>query len=280
MAAEKAAPCRHPGAPLDSVVEKVSNILSTLELNTEYLASQGMTANEYRAALPVAIERMRGSHAAKSSHRRQFLVSLFEQMQHRGIISHFEMPKYGDDTIYRLHIDGYGDVAIIQKGCPDGAHGSVRWNAPEWAKETYLWWLCSSLNYEPGEHVVKGVNRLRQRFFSPAEDALDGVIFHNELCGTPDRPCPKIARAINVDGLLVPPPCIYIMPEHDMDGNEWNWTGNRTRFFPAILMSLFGVSEYDSSAYIGSIGFQKRNGVLRNAISLPFGVGKSTNFRS
>jgi hypothetical protein len=53
--------------------------------------------------------------------------------------------------------------------------------------------------------VAKGVNRLRQRFFGDATDQLDGVIFHNELCGTPQRPCPKAERGIVISGKLVPP---------------------------------------------------------------------------
>lgn len=280
MAAERAAPCRHPGAPLEAVVTKVSHILAALADDKAYLAARGLTAEEYRNALPAAIEQLRGSRAASNSNRRQFLVMLFEQMRVRGFISGFAMPKYGDDTVYRLTIDGFGDVAVIQKGCPDGAHSSVRWTAPDWARETYLWWLCSSLTYEPGEHVVKGTNRLRQRFFSDATDALDGVIFHNELCGSAERPCPKIDRAIAIDDTLVPPPCIYVMPEHKKEGTEWNWQGTRTRFFPSLLLSMFNIPFDETAAYVGSVGFQRRGGTMRSAIALPFGPGKSTNFRS
>lgn len=280
MTAERAAPCRHPGAPPEAIVAKVSSILATLADDDAYLATRGLTTDEYRSALPAAIEQLRGSRAASNSNRRQFLVAVFEQMRLRGLISRFEMPRYGDDTVYRLSIDGFGDVAVIQKGCPDGAHSSVRWAAPDWAKETYLWWLCSSLSYEPGEHVVKGTNRLRQRFFSEATDALDGVIFHNELCGSSDRPCPKKDLAITVDDMSIPPPCIYVMPEHRKDGTEWNWDGARKRFFPSILLAMFDIAEHDSAAYIGSVGFQKRGGSMRSTIAMPFGPGRSTNFRS
>jgi hypothetical protein len=280
MAAEQAAPCRHPGAPPEANVTKVESILASLANDAAYLAARGLTVDEYRSALPAAIEKIRGSRAASNSNRRQFLVSLFEEMKQRGLISKLEMPRYGADTVYRLSIDGFGDVAVIQKGCPDGAHSSVRWTAPDWAKETYLWWLCSSLTYEPGEHIVKGTNRLRQRFFSSAADALDGVIFHNELCGSSERPCPKKALAIAVDDMLVPPPCIYVMPEHRKDGVEWNWDGAQQRFFPSILLSLFNIEPSQSTAYIGSVGFQKRGGSLRSTIAMPFGPGRSTNFRS
>jgi hypothetical protein len=280
MTSEKAAPCRHPGAPPESVVEKVSNVLVSLSEDSAYLATKGLTAEEYRSALPAAIQKLRGSRAAGNANRRQFLVGLFERMLQSGHISKIESPRYGDDTVYRLSIDGFGEVAVIQKGCPDGAHSSVRWSAPEWAKETYLWWICDSLTLEPGEHVSKGVNRLRQRFFSEAPDSVDGVIFHNELCGTSNRPCPKIDRALLIDGILVPPPCVYIMPEHCKDGAEWNWDGARERLFPKILLAMFDISASDAPAYVGFVGFQKRGGTLRTTIASPFGAGRSTNFRS
>lgn len=280
MTAEKAAPCRHPGAPPESVVTKVSTILTSLAEDSAYLATKGLTTEEYRRALPAAIQKIRGSQAAGNANRRQFLVRLFERMLELKLITKIESPRYGDDTVYRLSIESIGDVAIIQKGCPDGAHSSVRWTAPDWAKETYLWWICDSLTLEPGEHVGKGINRLRQRFFSDAPDAVDGVIFHNDLCGTSNRPCPKIDRALSIDGMLVPPPCVYIMPEHRRDGQDWNWDGTRKRLFPAVLLAMFNISESDSAAHVGFVGFQKRGGSLRTTIALPFGAGRSTNFRS
>lgn len=280
MSAKRAAPCRHPGAPPDAIIQKVSGIVASLADDAVYLASKGLTSDEYRLALPAAIEQLRGSRIASNSNRRQFLVALFEEMHLRGLISKFEMPQYGEDTVYRISVEGLGDVAVIQKGCPDGAHSSVRWAVPDWAAETYLWWLCSSLTYEPGEHIFKGTNRLRQRFFSEATDAVDGVIFHNELCGSVDRPCPKKDNSIPIDGAMVPPPCIYVMPEHQKDGTTWNWDGARKRQFPSVLLAMFGISETNAAAYIGHVGFQKRGGSLRSTIASPFGPGRSTNFRS
>lgn len=280
MSAERAAPCKHPGAPPETIVEKVLSIVASLADDSAYLAPRGLTPDEYRRALPIAIEQFRGSRAASNSDRRQFLVSLFEEMRSRGLISKFDRPRYGDDTVYRLTVEGLGDVAIIQKGCPDGAHSSVRWTAPDWAAETYLWWLCSSVTYEPGVHVAKGINRLRQRFFSDATDALDGVIFHNELCNSADRPCPKRDRSIAIDGNMVPPPCVYVMPEHLKDGQEWNWDGDRIRRFPSVLLAMFGIREDDAAAYIGYVGFQKRGGSMRSTIASSFGPGRSTKFRS
>lgn len=285
MAGENAAPCRHPGAPPEEVIDLVVGAVKAIAADEAFLRRRGLTSRDFELALPAAIQRIRGSAAASNADRRNFLVALLQHMATEEVISSFDTPDYGDDTVYRLYINGIGSVAIIQKGCPDGAHSSVNWSAPSWANETYLWWLCDSLQYEPGEHVAKGVNRLRNRFFSPEyADAVDGVIFHNPTCGTTLRPCPKVARAVEVDGKKVPPPCVWIMPErHDLHVErpaEWNWTGNRTRRFPAVLLSAFGIDANEVPLYTGHVGFSKGQRGMRTTIASRYGAGRSTIFRS
>jgi hypothetical protein len=278
-------PCRHPGAPPEDVINLAVSAVSAIAADEEFLQRCGLTSQEFELALPAAIQRIRGSAAASNASRRNFLISLFRHMAAKGLISSFDIPDYGDDTIYRLYIESIGSVAIIQKGCPDGAHSSVNWSAPDWASETYLWWLCDSLQYEPGEHVAKGVNRLRSRFFSSQRhDAVDGVIFHNPTCGSALRPCPKIERATELDGKKVPPPCIWIMPERrDLQAQapaEWNWAGDRACRFPAVLLSTFGIDDDKVPLYTGHIGFSRGHRGTRTTIASRHGSGRSSIFRS
>lgn len=280
MPAENAAPCRHPGAPPEAVVEKVSEVISELVLDPKYLASKGLSVEEYEHAFQAAIEKLRGSFSASNANRRSFLIGLFSEMEARGHISGFEMPRYGDDTVYRLAVPDVGNVAIIQKGCPDGQHSSVRWSRPQWAAETYLWWLCPSMNSEPGMHIWKGVNRLRQRFFSDAPDTLDGVIFHNELCGSPNRPCPKVNNSIVIDGRPVPPPCLYVMPARQDDAESWNWDGRREVYFPRALNAMFNISHAQSPSFTSHVGFQQHGETVRTIVSSHFGPGRSISYRS
>lgn len=279
MSAEQAAPCRHAGAPPQQIVDNVSTLIRNLGSHTELLEKHGLTTEEYVDALPMAIEALRGSTSASNSDRRQFLANLFEAMLERGLITNLDCPQYGDDTVYRLTVAGHGDVAIIQKGCPDGAHSSSNWSVPDWATETYLWWLCSSLNYHPGVHVTKGVNRLRKRFFADNPGKLDGIVFHNQLCGTAQRPCKKDENSLLLHGMRIPPPCIYVMPG-DGDGNEWNWHGDRVRIFPNTLLGLFDIPANLVPLYVGHVGFQRRGNSTKTTISSRFGPGRSTTHRS
>ena len=285
LAGETAIPCRHPGAPPDDVIDLVAAAVRAIGQDDAFLQRHGLTAQDFELALPAAIQRIRGSAAAGNADRREFLTGIFRHMVLSETISDFEAPKYGKDTVYRLQVSGIGSVAIIQKGCPDGAHSSVAWSAPEWAQETYLWWLCDSLQYEPGEHVAKGVNRLRQRFFSEDyPDSIDGVIFHNATCGSSLRPCPKMARAIEVEGRMIPPPCIWVMPERsnysNSDETDWNWSGERTRLFPKALLSSFGIHPREAPLYAGYIGFMRGGRGERITVSSRYGAGASTMYRS
>lgn len=285
MAGDTALPCRHPGAPPNEIIDLVAAAVKGMASNVPFLQQHGLTSQDFELALPAAIQRIRGSAAASNGDRRAFLIALFSRMRDEGTIAGFDLPDYGDDTIYRLRIAGIGSVAIIQKGCPDGAHSSVNWSAPAWADETYLWWLCDSLQYEPGEHVAKGVNRLRNRFFSNEyTDAVDGVIFHNATCNTSLRPCPKASRAIDIGGKMVPPPCIDIMPDRADFQNpthtDWNWDGERIRRFPNVLLGTFGISADEVPLFTGQVGFLKGTRGTRTRISSRYGPGRSTNFRS
>lgn len=284
MAAEEAAPCRHPGAPPEDIINLVVGAVRAMASDSAFLQRQGLSPVDFELALPAAIERIRGSAAASNSSRRSFLKTLLTWLVKKKAITGFDTPDYGDDTVYRLEVPGVGSVAIIQKGCPDGAHSSVNWSAPAWATETYLWWLCDSLQYEPGEHVAKGVNRLRNRFFSSEYiDAVDGIIFHNALCGSAQRPCPKIALAAEIGERKVPPPCIWTMPARvgtDDKGADWNWQGDRRLQFPGVLLAAFGIEASTVASYEGYVGFSRNDRGTRTTISSRFGPGRSTIFRS
>jgi hypothetical protein len=274
------APCRHVGSPPSEIVDRVAKAIRLLANHPDVLASHGISASEFTAAFPAAIESVRGSMSANNGASRAFLESVLGHLVDMRLATSLAVPAYGSDTVYRLEVPHIGSVAIIQKGCPDGAHSSLNWSVPDWAQETYLWWLCSSMNAHPGEHIAKGVGRLRKRFFSDTPGTLSGVIFQNELCGSSLRPCPKQLFSTTIAANRVPAPCIFSMPERDDSARSWNWAGERSLQFPSVLLEAFGISESDSPAFVGSIGFERRdNGLLRTTIATRFGAGRSSIFR-
>ncbi|MFJ4412600.1 hypothetical protein [Streptomyces sp. NPDC088910] len=283
LGAEEASPCRHAGAPTPSVIARVNAVIAQLGDRKDLLEEFGLSPAEFQQALPAAIEASRGSRSAGQSNRRLFVRELLQQLVQDGAIRDFVAPKPGEDTVYRLKIDGFDrDVGIIQKGCPDGAHSSKTMTVPEWAGETYLWWLCDSLANEPGEHVHKGVGRLQSGFFDENARKLAGVIFYNHLCGSLQRECPKARRTLVIDGNPMPPPCIYVMPDWDGNATAWNWNGLQERAFPTILLRAFGVPEAEVPVFTGQIGFRHRPNSRRAAMNITsrFGISRTTQHRS
>lgn len=276
----QAAPCRHRGAPSDEMVSQVIRMLGTaIAEDRDYLAQHGLTPEEYVRALPAALESFRGSMAASNQLRRDFVLDIIGLLVETGAVESYQAPKYGEDTVYRLFLEGGKQVGVIQKGCPDGKHSSVAWGRPEWADELYLWWVCDSKAYDPGEHVWKGVNRIRGKVSVPGEDQLDGVIFYNQLCGTADRPCPKLNRAIQRNGRQMPPPCIYTFPKWEPGQNTLNWHGEAKRVFPAKLLGAFGISEAEVLNYTGYIGFRLSGASVATEVTSRYGTAKATTAR-
>ena len=58
MGVEQAAPCRHKGAVPEAVVAQVLRLIQTIDEDDAYLHSHGLSPEEYRLALPVAIEQI------------------------------------------------------------------------------------------------------------------------------------------------------------------------------------------------------------------------------
>lgn len=279
MSFEDAAPCRHRGAPPDDLVNQVVDFLRMkVSQDVEYLARHGLTADEYALAFSAAVERMRGSSAASNRPRREFAENIIKHLAASDQVRGYDVPRYGDDTVYRVTLTNGRQIGVIQKGCPDGAHSSTRWTRPEWADELYLWWVCSSLNMHPGEHIWKGVSRVRNKVRAEDHNQLDGFIFFNSQCGSPERPCPKAPR-VAVNGADLPPPCIYVFPHWENETTDINWRGAQRRVFPAVLLSAFGIGATGAGDYVGYVGFRNTGSTVRTEITSRFGPAKATTAR-
>ena len=285
MAGEESMLCKHPGSPPDEVVDLVVQTVQDVAKNVDFLRKNGLTPEEFNTALPAAIQRLRGRTSAENSDRRSFLKNMFEELKNQGKIADYHAPVYGADTVYRIECLEGPQVAIIQKGCPDGAHSSTLWSRPQWADEAYLWWVCDSMQLSPGEHVNKGVGRLRNKFFDNSEaDQIDGIIFSSPSCGTVERPCPKQKCETIIGARLVPPPCIWIMPDRcNLDASapfNWNEDGAKKMKFPGVLLSIFPGAQENPAAYTGYVGFKLGNRGKSHSIVTRSGNLPVAKFRS
>ena len=78
---------------------------------------------------------------------------------------------------------------------------------------------------------------------------------------------------------MVPPPCVWVLPDR-VDGTDFNWTGATQRRFPSVLLSAFGIAESEAPLYTGHVGFQRSAGTDRTNITSRYGSGRVTTARS
>jgi len=278
MEIEQSLPCMNIGAPSEPLVSQVVAFLNDTLLNdVAYLNRNGLSIDEMSRAFPAAIERIRGSRAASNQTRRDFVRTTLEHLLEHGFIRSLDLPQYGKDTLYRVVLLDGTKVGVVQKGCPDGAHSSINWERPEWADELFIWWCCSSSAMQPGEHVWKGVARLRKKIQSEPMNQLDGIIFESEVCGTPARPCPKREHSREIGGQDVPPPCVLTFPHWSPTSESMSWAVARDLAFPKALLAAFHVGT--PSDFTGHVGFLKKGNRIRTEVESRFGESKITGYR-
>jgi hypothetical protein len=99
------------------------------------------------------------------------------------------------------------------KGCLDGNNTTIFQRPPN-AEEFLIWSLCQNQGSDLRAGVWSGTHtRIGGKII--AENVhVEALIVWDALCGGPGRPCPKIeeGRVIEVDGMMIPPPCIYLFP--------------------------------------------------------------------
>ncbi len=276
----QASPCRHADAPSDWVVNRIIDLLENeMPSQSEFLGRFGLTTDEYQAGYRDAIQRIRGRLSASHQLKKNFVERIVDAGVSSGHFSSVALEEESLTKVYRITLPSGKVVGVLRKGCPDGNH-TTRWERPTWAQELYLWWLCpDSRVHEPGESVWKGVARIKNKMLSEPGNHLDGVIFFDESCGTDVRPCPKRAYGLTIDGVRLPPPCIYVLPGRLVGlGGRLNWRGERTMQFPTAFVSVFGVPASQASDYIGFIGLDLVNAAIRQVrITSSYGDGRITS---
>jgi hypothetical protein len=261
------------------MVERVIRLFEQeIACDPDFLRKCGLSSEEYRSAYPVAVERIRGRISASDEPKRAFVDQILDEGVAKGVFRSARLEPSELTKVYRVELASGGTAAIIRKGCPDGNH-TTRWDRPGWADELYLWWLCpQSRVHEPGTSVWKGITRIRKKLASEPRNQLDGVIFFDPLCGTPERPCPKAAFGLTVDGVRCPPPCIYVIPHvAGSQGGRLNWRGERKVSFPSALLATFEVPEAQRGSYLGFVGYDVDGQNIKTIrITNNYGGGRTT----
>jgi hypothetical protein len=276
----KATPCRHADAPSEFIIQKIVNLLENeIPRHPNVLTRVGMTVEEYQTGYRAAIQSYRGRISASDQLKKTFVESILQAGVASGAFANFTLEGARKTNVYRVELPSGKVIGILKKGCPDGDH-NARWERPDWVDELYLWWLCpDSRVHEPGESVWKGIGRVKAKMLLEPDNYLDGVMFFDEACGSDVRPCPKRDYGLTIEHRRIPPPCIYVLPGRlAPSSGRVNWRGERKRFFPEAILSVFGVPAQQSAHYLGFVGFDIQGvQISRVRIESSYGQGRITS---
>jgi len=163
-----------------------------------------------------AVERIRGQRSASMKEKRDFMASILGFMEQKKAISHWEYKGTAERFDYVIQAKDGKTVVVETKGCLDGNNTNIFQRPPN-ADEFYIWSLCQNSASDPRKNAWSGIHTRLSAEIVARKELINGVIIWDMLCGTVGRPCPKLARnqkrATNVGKLIVPPPCIYVLPK-------------------------------------------------------------------
>jgi hypothetical protein len=206
-----------PCSLLPETRARIEQYAEELKLAAPKIGTHGLSTEDFWKAglFHGAIERLRGTQAATTTLKRDFLEDVLGHMQQVGSVSKYEFTGGADRHDYQIEMPNGRRAIFEAKGCLDGNNTNI-FRRPPGADEFFIWSLCQNAGADPQHNAWSGIHtRLGPQILAEA-DRVDAVIIWDMLCGGLARPCPKLidpARATRLGGgRSVPPPCIYLFP--------------------------------------------------------------------
>ncbi|MCB1921150.1 MAG: hypothetical protein KDJ28_14405 [Candidatus Competibacteraceae bacterium] len=206
-------PCQQNAALRD----QIEQFAETLRTEAHRLGNHGLSEAEfYNSGLfRGAIERIRGQFSATMRGKREFVQHILNHMQDHGFIQEWESTGKTNRHDYSVKLNS-GRMAVIElKGCLDGNNTNI-FERPPHAQEFVIWSVCTNPGADPQHNAWSGLHTRLSAEIIFRQQRVDGVLIWDMVCGTIDRPCPKLQnspqRLTEVGPFRLPPPCIYLFP--------------------------------------------------------------------
>jgi hypothetical protein len=204
----------------ETLRNQIVQFAEDLKANAHLIGSHGLDSADVHASglFRGAIEKLRGEFSAAMKEKRTFIAAILDHMQGRGAIKSWEVAGASNRYDYGVRMPGGRFVAIEAKGCLDGNNTNI-FERPANADEFLIWSVCQNPGASPRHNAWSGIHTRLSAEIVSRQQIVDGVVIWDALCGTIDRPCPKLALDSNrrtkcggEGGYQPPPPCIYLFP--------------------------------------------------------------------
>ena len=202
----------------NSALEKlIRDYVEALKTEAHKLGTHGLTEEEFYSSglFRGAIERMRGQFSATMRDKREFSRHVLNYMQDRGFIQDWESAGEANRHDYTVRLKTGRKAVIELKGCLDGNNTTI-FERPPHAEEFIIWSVCTNPGADPQKNAWSGIHTRLSADIIERQQRVDGVMIWDMVCGAAERPCPKLAGALEqttaVAHYMLPPPCIYVFP--------------------------------------------------------------------
>ena len=201
--------------------KKIVEFAKELECQAHTLSGLGKDEFDRMGLFRAAIERLRGQQAARKGDKREFVETVLNYLKNKGAVNGWSFDGSGERFDYRLTLGKDHNCVIEAKGCLDGNNTNI-FERPEGAEEFVIWSLCQNPGADPRKNVWSGIFTRLVPEIIKRKSRVDALIVWDMLCGTPARPCPKVADNpglfSEIEGasgakFRVPPPCVYLLPK-------------------------------------------------------------------
>ena len=200
-----------------TLTKLISDYAEVLMTEAHKLGNHGLGEQEFynSGIFRGAIERVRGQFSATMRMKREFVRHVLNHMQDRGFIQDWESVGGSNRHDYTVRLKT-GRVSVVElKGCLDGNNTTI-FERPAHAQEFIIWSVCTNRGADPRKNAWSGIHTRLSADLIERRQRVDGLIIWDMVCGTADRPCPKLSEAQDrttaVAHYMLPPACIYILP--------------------------------------------------------------------
>lgn len=246
------------------------------------IGSHRMKADEFweSGLFEGTIERLRGSHAATMTTKKEFVAKVLDILKCKKHISDWSFEGSSERHDYQVTLLDSTKIVIETKGCLDGNNTNI-FQRPSNADEFYIWSLCQNPGSDPGHNVWSGIHTRLGAEIIHRREKIDGLILWDMLCGSKNKPCPKLTREskhnFEVDGQYMPPPCIYIFPKTIPDARN-NPSPNLQTIenfrFPSLLLEIFNgdkkkdVTQVKIEVRMEDADIERQTTLIRNEVTV------------
>lgn len=210
------------------------------------------------------VEQWRGRNAATTGQKSQFIENILSVMVARQAIASWTKIGSAGRSDYKIGLTSGRTAVLEAKGSMDGNSATIL-ERPPYADELIVWTITTNPMSDVVANVWSGIHTRISPEYIVAGKRVDVIIAWDQM-GSSIKLCPDLADVptVAVGDMVLPPPCIYLLP-HELPviglRNPVRARELCETEFARSVCACFGVP----ASLVGNVEFEL--GVVRNQLA-------------